>query len=71
MSREAILSKTVEQLELMNEALGALRRECLPDQPRKFAILAEGPLEEMRRLHAEIECLTTEMASEGGTPSTD
>ena len=44
----------MEQLERMSEALAALRRELLPDQPKKFAILAEGPLEEMRRLQAEV-----------------
>lgn len=59
---EAILTQTVEQLARMNEALITLRRELLPGQPKKFAILAEGPLEEMRRLQAEIERLTTEIA---------
>jgi hypothetical protein len=59
---EAILTQTVEQLERMNEALIALRRELLPGQPKKFAILAEGPLEDMRRLQAEIERLTAEIA---------
>lgn len=63
MNKEAILTQTVEQLELMNQALADLRRECLPSQPRKFAILAEGPLEEIRRLQAEIEQLTAEMAT--------
>ena len=52
---EAILIQTVEQLERMNEALSALRRQLLPGQPKKFAILAEGPLEDMRRLQGEIE----------------
>jgi len=55
---EAILTQTVEQLEKMNEALAGLRRELLPNEPRKFAILAEGPLEEIRRLQQEIEQLT-------------
>jgi len=59
---EAILTQTVEQLERMNEALIALRRELLPGQPKKFAILAEGPLEDMRRLQTEIERLTAEIA---------
>ena len=62
MCNETILDQTVEQLGRMNEALGALRRECLPGQPKKFAILVEGPLEEMRQLQAEIEQLTTELA---------
>jgi hypothetical protein len=63
MKIEAVLTQTVEQLEHMSEALAALRRELLPNQPRKFAILAEGPLEEMRRLQTEIELLTTQIAT--------
>jgi hypothetical protein len=61
-SKEAILTQTVEQLERMNAALTALHHELLPGQPKKFAILAEGPLEDMRRLQAEIEQITAEMA---------
>jgi hypothetical protein len=64
---EAILTQTVEQLERMNEALASLRRELLPGQPRKFAILAEGPLEDMRRLQGEIERLTAEITA--GSPA--
>jgi hypothetical protein len=63
MKIEAVLTQTVEQLEHMNEALSALRRELLPAQPKKFAILAEGPLEEMRRLQNEVEILTTQIAT--------
>ena len=60
---ESILNQTVEQLERLNEALSALRRELLPGQPKKFAILAESPLEDMRRLQIEIERLTAEIAA--------
>ena len=60
---EAILAQTVEQLEGMSAALAALRKELLPAQPKKFAILAESPLQEMRRLQAEIEQLTAEIAA--------
>jgi len=66
---DAILTQTLEQLERMNEALGALRRELLPAQPRKFAILAEGPLEEMRRLQRELEQLTAEITAGSRTPA--
>jgi hypothetical protein len=62
-NKESILAQTVEQLERMNNALVGLRRELLPGQPRKFAILAEGPLEEIRRLQIEIEQLTSELAT--------
>lgn len=63
MKTEATLTQTVEQLERLNEALVALRRDLLPAQPKKFAILAEGPLEDMRRLQVEIEQPTTEMVA--------
>ena len=66
MKTEAVLTQTVEQLERLNEALATLRRDLLPGQPKKFAILAEGPLEDMRRLQTEIEQLTTEMAATAG-----
>ena len=59
----AILTQTVEQLERMSEALATLRKELLPGQPKKFAILAESPLEEMRRLQGEIERLTAEITA--------
>ena len=69
MKTELILTQTMEQLERMNEALPALRRELLPGQPKKFAILAESPLEEMRRLQAEVERLTTQIATAAPMPA--
>jgi len=60
----ALLMQSVEQLGKLNGALMALRRELLPGQPKKFAILAEGPLEEIRRLQIEVEQLTTKIATE-------
>jgi hypothetical protein len=62
-TKEAILEQTVEQLELMTKALASLRREHLPSRAKTFAILAEGPLEEIRRLQLEIEQLTAEFAT--------
>jgi hypothetical protein len=59
----ATLNQTVEQLLRLNTALAALRSELLPGQPRKFAILAEGPLEDMRRLQEEIQQLTSAIAA--------
>lgn len=61
------LAQTVEQLERLNAALVALRRELLPGQPKKFAILAEGPLEDMRRLQEEIGQLTAAIIATGAT----
>ena len=62
-SKEAILTQTVELLELMIRALVSLRREHLPAQPKTFAILAQGPLEEIRRLQLAIEQLSAEIAA--------
>ena len=63
MNTEAILIQTIEQLQRMNEALGVLRRDLLPGQPKKFAVLAEGPLEEIRRLQTEIDRLTADLTA--------
>ncbi|HEU0008615.1 MAG TPA: hypothetical protein VFT34_02250 [Verrucomicrobiae bacterium] len=64
MSKEAErLAQTIEMLELMNDALRHLRTEVLPRNPRMFVLMAEGPLEEMRRLQAQIEQLTGELAA--------
>ncbi len=52
---EAILAQTIEQLELMNRILEHLRTEILPKNRKMFALMAEGPLDEMQRLHDEIE----------------
>src|SRR5437763_745258 len=59
----ARLEQTVEQLELITAALASLRRDHLPSQPKTFAILAEGPLEDIRRLQVEIEQLSAEIAA--------
>lgn len=62
-SKQAILAQDVELLELMTRSLATLRRELLPSEPRKFAILSQGPLEEIRRLQLEIEQIAAEIAT--------
>jgi hypothetical protein len=57
------LAQTIEMLELMNDALRHLRKEVLPKNPKMFALMAEAPLDEMRRLQAQIEQLTAEMVA--------
>jgi hypothetical protein len=61
------LAQTIEMLELMNDALRHLRKEVLPKNPRMFALMAQGPLDEMRRLQAEIEQLMNGLALTPGT----
>jgi len=68
MSKEAErLAQTIEMLELMNQVLRHLRTEVLPKNPRMFALMAEGPLEEMRRLQTQIEQLTGELGASAPT----
>jgi hypothetical protein len=57
------LAQSIEMLELMNDALRHLRTEVLPKNPRMFALMAEGPLDEIRRLQTEMEQLTSELTT--------
>lgn len=52
---EAQLQQAIEQIQRLCEALEDLRADVFSKNPRNFAILAEGPLDEMRKLQAEIE----------------
>jgi len=51
---DAQLQQAIEQIERLYQGLNALRAEVLPKNPRNFAVLAEGPLDEIRKLQAEI-----------------
>lgn len=59
----ALLAQSVEQLERMNRVLEHLRTEVLPRNPRMFALMAEGPLDEIQRLHDEIAARTGALAA--------
>jgi len=48
------LQQAVEQLGRMQHALAYFCTEVLPKSHEQFALLAEGPLDEMRRLEEEI-----------------
>ena len=49
------LQQAIEQIERLYQGLNALRRDILPKNPRNFAVLAEGPLDEIRKLQAAID----------------
>ena len=49
------MAQALEQLGRLYEALAALRREVEPINPRNFAILAEGHLEQIRRLQHDLD----------------
>ena len=57
-TNDAELSQSMEQLERMYRALAALRRDVYPVNRQQFALLAEGPEEEIRRLQEAIDIYT-------------
>ena len=51
----AQLDLAIEQMGRMQQILESYRGEILPKNPRYFAVFAEGPLDEIRKLQVEIE----------------
>jgi hypothetical protein len=52
------LGQTMDQMERMYRAIAALRREVYPANPQQFALMAEGPLDELARLQELIDTYT-------------
>jgi hypothetical protein len=48
------LGQALEALGLMYRAMASLRKDILPVNPRNFALLAEGPVDEIRKLEEQI-----------------
>ena len=48
------LCQAIEQMGRMRRILESYRTDILPKNPRNFAIFAEGPLDEIRKLQEEI-----------------
>ena len=49
------LYQAIEQMGRMQRILESYREEILTRNPRNFAILAEGPLEQIRQLQTQID----------------
>jgi len=49
------LEQAIEQMGRMQRILESYRADILPKNPRNFAVFAEGPLDEIRKLQAEID----------------
>jgi hypothetical protein len=48
------IAATMKQIELMLGALDELHRDVLPGNPQLFAVMAEGPLDELQRMRGEL-----------------
>lgn len=51
----AQLEQALEQIQRLCRALDSLRVDILPKNPKNFAIMAEGPVDEIRKLQADID----------------
>lgn len=49
------LYQAIEQMGRMQRVLESYRDEMLTQNPRNFALLAEGPLAQLRQLQAQID----------------
>jgi hypothetical protein len=58
------LDQALEQVGRMYRALADLRKEVLPVNARNFALMAEGPMDEIRRLEEQIGNFTGRAAAE-------
>ena len=52
---EAQLQQAIEQIQGLCRAIESLRADIFPKNPKNFAILAEGPVDEIRKLQADID----------------
>ena len=50
----AQLQQAIDQMGRMQRILESYRTDILPKNPRNFAVLAEGPLDEIRKLQEQI-----------------
>jgi hypothetical protein len=49
------LYQAIEQMGRMQRILESYRNELLAKNPRNFAVLAEGPLEQLRQLQKQVD----------------
>jgi hypothetical protein len=55
---DAQLNLTLEQMGRMYRTLADLRREVLPRSQRWFNLMAQGPVDEIRKMQAEVDAYT-------------
>jgi hypothetical protein len=55
------LIQAIEQMGRMQRVLESFQRDILPKNPKNFAVFAEGPLDEIGKLRAEIDDYITRL----------
>lgn len=56
------LQQTIKSIELMSQALYSLTEDVLPKSPEWFAVMAEGPVDQIQELLDEINAYMSEIA---------
>jgi len=62
------IGQAIEQMGRMQRILESYRNEILTQNPRNFALLAEGPLEQLRQLQTQLDEYIQRLEV-GGTPA--
>ncbi len=52
---DAQFQQALEQIQRLCRALDSLRVDIFPQNPKNFAIMAEGPVDEIRKLQTDID----------------
>ncbi len=58
---EAQLHQALEPIENLCRAVQSLRTDILPSNPRNFALFAEGPMDEIRKLQQDVDDYLTRL----------
>jgi hypothetical protein len=56
-----VLEPTIKWLQSMSESIASLHKEVYPESPLWFAIMAQGPVDQIRDLLDDIEWLMEDM----------
>jgi len=62
---QAQLQQAIEQIQNLCRAIDSLRTDIFPKNPKNFAIMAEGPVDEMRKLQADIDAYIQHLETSG------
>jgi len=60
---EAQLQQVIEQIQTLCRAIDSLRADIFPKNPKNFAVMAEGPVDEIRKLQADIDAYINRLES--------
>lgn len=64
---EAQLHQALEQIQGLCRAIDSLREDIFPKNPKNFATLAEGPVDEIRKLQADIDAYINRLEAVAAT----